>query len=66
MGERYYYLNTRTGRKYEIVNIDTTVEPSTITLKGELSEFTEPWDKARFKELGYKRIVETTEGEEDA
>jgi hypothetical protein len=61
MAQKYFYVNERTGRKYEVTNLDTDVEPPMITLKGELSEFTEPWDKQRFKDMGYKRVVEEIE-----
>jgi hypothetical protein len=61
MGQRYFYVNDRTGRRYEVIGIDTSAEPNTITLKGELSTFTEPWDKSKFKAMGYRRVVEETE-----
>lgn len=46
-----YFRNTRTHRKYKVVRIDK--EKGEITLKGEYAEFTEPYDKERFKALGY-------------
>lgn len=59
--KKYYYIHTRTGRKFEIINVD--LEAGTITLKGETSEFVETFDKERFKELGYRRAVEEVEEE---
>lgn len=46
-----YLVHTKTGRKYKVVGRDQ--EAGTITLKGELAEFTEPFDKERLKALGY-------------
>jgi hypothetical protein len=58
MSKRYFYIHERTKRRFEIIDIDT--EANTVTLRGEHSVFTEVFDKARFKELGYKRHVEET------
>jgi len=57
-----YFKNTKTGRRYKVIRIDK--EKGEITLKGEYSEFTEPYDRDRFKRLGYvleKVDVEETE-----
>jgi len=55
-----YFRNTRTNRKYKVVRIDK--EKGEITLKGEYAEFTEPYDKERFKALGY--VLEKVEQQE--
>lgn len=58
-----YFKNTKTGRRYKVIRIDK--EKGEITLKGEYSEFTEPYDKERFKRLGYvPEKVETQETED--
>lgn len=51
MSEKAYLVHVDTGTKYEIVALDKAA--GTITLKGKLAEFTEPYDKARLKKLGY-------------
>jgi glutamine amidotransferase-like uncharacterized protein len=55
-----YFQNKATGKKYRVVSMDK--DKGTITLKGEHAEFTEKYDKAHFKELGYELVKE----EEDA
>jgi hypothetical protein len=55
-----YFRNTRTNRKYKVVRVDK--EKGEITLKGEYSEFVEPYDKERFKALGY--VLEKVEEQE--
>ena len=55
-----YFRNTRTNRKYKVVRVDK--EKGEITLKGEYAEFTEPYDKERFKALGY--VLEKVEQQE--
>jgi hypothetical protein len=49
---KVYFRNTRTGKRFEVVRIDKAA--GQIVLKGEYAEFTEPYDKARFKEMGYE------------
>lgn len=46
-----------TGREYEVIAIDK--EKGTITLRGDLTEFTEPLDWDRFHGMGYKRATKT-------
>lgn len=48
--EVIYLENVKTGRKFEVVS----VEDGNVTLKGAHAEFVEPYDKDRFKRLGYK------------
>jgi hypothetical protein len=62
MAQKFYYIHKETNRKFEIIDVDP--EAGTITLKGDLSVFTEVWDKERFKALGYKRHVEEVDDEE--
>lgn len=57
-----YFRNTKTQRRYKVIRIDK--EKGEITLKGEYSEFVEPYDKERFKRLGY--VLEKVEEKEDA
>lgn len=48
---KLYFRNMKTGKKYEVINIDKT--KGEITLKGEFAQFVEQYDKERFKHLGY-------------
>lgn len=53
MATKRVLLNEITGKEYEVISIDK--EHGTVTLRGELCEFTEPLDWDRFKAMGYKR-----------
>lgn len=58
-----YFVNKRTGKKYEIVSFDQ--EAGTVTLKGEQAQFTEDFDKEKFKTMGYTlERVESKEPED--
>lgn len=46
-----YFRNQHTGKRYRIISLDK--ENGTIILRGEHAEFTEKYDKARFKAMGY-------------
>lgn len=48
---KLYFRNAKTGKRYQVVQIDKV--KNTITLKGEMATFTEPYDKDRFKRMGY-------------
>lgn len=48
---KLYFRNEKTGRRYEVLALDK--DKGEITLKGEYTEFVEPYDKDRFKRLGY-------------
>jgi len=49
----YAFVNQKTGRKYEVVRFDK--DAGTVTLRGEAGiEFTEPYSKERFVNLGYE------------
>lgn len=55
-----YFRNVKTNKRYEVVKMDK--EKGIIVLRGEYAEFTEPYDKERFKANGY--VLE--QGEKDA
>lgn len=55
-----YFRNVKTGKRFEVIKMDK--EKNEITLKGEYSTFTEPYDKQRFIDNGY--VLE--QGEEHA
>ena len=46
-----FFVNVNSGKKYKVLGIDKV--KGTITLKGPNAEFDEPYDKERFKKLGY-------------
>ena len=51
-----YFLNERTQKKYKVVRFDA--EAGTVILTGELdAEFEEKFDKAKFKNMGYKPVT---------
>lgn len=52
---KHYFENTKTGKRYELIALSP--DRSTITLRGEYSQFTEPYDKERFKALGYRLVT---------
>lgn len=59
---KLYFRNLKTGKRYQVVNIDKV--KNTITLKGEMAAFTEPYDKDRFKRMGYVLEKETEDAVE--
>lgn len=56
-----YFENVRTKKRYRVVALDKAKKE--VTLKGELSEFTEPYDRERFEKLGYRLVKEGDDGE---
>ena len=48
---KLYFRNTVTGTRFEVVRMDK--EKNEIVLKGEYAQFTEPYDKERFKKNNY-------------
>lgn len=52
---KIFFENTKTGKRYELVGM--AADRSTITLRGEYSQFIEPYDKERFKALGYRLVT---------
>jgi hypothetical protein len=51
-------VHTETSRRFEVLSVDR--DAGTILLKGEHATFTEKYDPARFKALGYR--LEKKEG----
>lgn len=46
-----YFRNVHTNKRFKVVRMDK--DKNEIVLKGEYSEFVEPYDKERFKSNGY-------------
>lgn len=46
-----YFRNVHTNKRFKVVRMDK--DKNEIVLKGEYSEFIEPYDKERFKANGY-------------
>ena len=46
-----YFRHTRTGKRFQVLKMDK--EAGEVTLKGEISEFTEKYDKDKFVSMGY-------------
>lgn len=46
-----YFKNVKTGKRYKVVRLDK--DKNLVVLRGENAEFTEKFDKARFKKMGY-------------
>lgn len=61
MTPRIYFRSTKTGKRFEIINLDK--ENAQITLRGEYATFTEKYDKAHFQRMGY--VLEREQQEED-
>lgn len=59
-----YFVNQRTGKRYEIVSFNG--DEGTVTLRGEMAEFTEDFDKEKFKSMGYTLERIKSEEPEDA
>ena len=55
---KLYFRNTVTGTKFEVVKMDKA--KNEIVLKGEYAQFTEPYDKERFKKNNY--VLEVGDG----
>ena len=56
MAKAVFFQHTKTGRRYRVVRIDRAA--NTVTLKGDLAEFQESYDKATFTRLGYELVTE--------
>ena len=48
---KLFFRNTKTGTRFEVIRMDKA--KNEIVLKGEYSEFTEPYDKEKFKKNNY-------------
>lgn len=53
---RVVLVHQSTGRRYEVMSFDRTA--NTVKLRGQFGTFDEPFDKARFRELGYELTKE--------
>lgn len=53
---RVFLRQAASGKMFEIVARD--LDKGTITIKGEFSQFEEPFDKARLKQAGYELITQ--------
>lgn len=53
--QKIFFENTKTGKRYELIGVSP--DRSTVTLRGEYSQFIEPYDKERFKALGYRLVT---------
>lgn len=62
MTTKMYLENTKTEKRYEVLSIDKAA--GTITLKGTHAVFTEAYNPARFKEMGY--VPKQVEVDDDA
>lgn len=49
-----YFVSEATGNKYKVVKFDKAA--GTVTLKGKFGEFTENFDKEKFKRMGYELV----------
>lgn len=49
---KIYFENEKTGRRYDVVRFNK--DEGTVTLKGDMAEFTEKFDKDAFREWGYE------------
>lgn len=58
---KVYFKHDGTGKKFEVIRM--SADKKTITLKGEAAEFTEPYDKERFKKMGYTLCKEDDDAE---
>lgn len=56
-----YFENVRTKKRWRVLALDKVKKE--VTLKGELAEFTEPYDRERFEKLGYRLVKEGDDGE---
>ncbi len=63
MGMVQFLVHRETKREFQVVRVDK--EKGEITLKGPNTEFTEPFDKERFKANGYD-LVNREEGSRPA
>jgi hypothetical protein len=64
MAKVQFLVHTETKREFQVVSVDKAA--GQITLKGPNTEFTEPYDKDRFKANGYTLVTrEEADAEED-
>ncbi len=49
-----YFEHRKTGKRYKLLEFDS--EAQTVRLQGPNRPFVEPYDKERFKKMGYRLI----------
>lgn len=52
------FVSKASGKKYRVLAIDKTTEPPTLTLQGEVAQFTQAFDRELFKRCGYDLVKE--------
>lgn len=57
---KIYFRNEKTGKRYRVVRMNKA--EGTVVLRGDHAEFTETYDKEKFKRMGY--VLETEEVED--
>ena len=65
MALKLFFENKETKKRYEVVKMDKSTDPPTLTLKSDVSEFTESYDKEKFAALGYHLVKVNVPDEED-
>lgn len=56
---RLYFKNEKTGARYQVIRRFKDADgKDQVELQGKLASFTEPYDKERFKRMGYTLEVE--------
>lgn len=59
-----YFKNTKTGSRYRVLRQFVDAEGiKKVELQGQTATFIEPFDKERFKRMGYTLEVEETDDE---
>ena len=61
-----HFVSKTTGKRYRVLAIDKTQDPPLLTLQGEHSKFTQPFDKELFKRCGYDLVKTEVEETADA
>lgn len=56
---KLFFRNEKTGKRYRVVRMNK--DEGTVVLRGDHAEFTEPYDKDRFKQMGYILEKEETQ-----
>lgn len=52
----HYFVSEATGNRYKVVKFDK--ETGVVLLRGKFGEFTERYDKKKFKRMGYELVTE--------
>lgn len=56
MPTKLFFENKESKKRYEVLKMDKSTSPPTLTLKSDVSEFTEAYDKDKFAALGYHLV----------